>query len=223
MSLVLLCLLVFAVSPHYAQSNGPFTTALSAHAISPNSTLNGIVVDEQNAVVPSAVVLVTDVKGRFKRQLETDRDGRFAVQLLAPANYTVSVQHLGFARAEIKDVILRVNDRLVLKIQLRIGSVDGRVMVDTHTGSLRQSPELATNIDPTFVENLPLTGRTLQPLISLIPGVFPSDNSSSLHTCSSLMVVARRDRLSRRRPRRSHSADTSTSRLQAIRVRSARW
>jgi hypothetical protein len=170
LTLLLLCLLVITVSPNYAQSNGPFRTALSAHALSPNSTLNGTVVDERDAVVPDAVVLVTDVNGTFKRQLKTDRDGSFAVQLLAPANYTVSVQHLGFVRAEIKDVILRVNDRLALKIQLKVGSVGGTVVVDTHTGSLRQSPEMVTMIEGKFVENLPLSGRSLQPLISLTPG-----------------------------------------------------
>ena len=168
--LVILCVLNFTVLPVYAQSNGPFKIALSAPALSPNSTLNGTVVDEQNAVVPNAAVLVADVNGRFKRQLKTDRDGSFAVQLLAPANYTVSVQHLGFVRAEVKDVILRVNERLALKIQLRVGSVGGTVMVDTHTGSLRQSPEIVTSIDGKFVENLPLSGRNLQPLLTLIPG-----------------------------------------------------
>ena len=170
LTLIPLCVLVLNVSSDYAQSNGPFRTALSAHALSPNSTLNGTVVDEQDAVVPNAAVLVTDANGKFKRQLRTDRDGSFAVQLLAPANYTVSVQHLGFVRAEIKDVILRVNDRLALKIQLRVGSIGGRVTVDTQTGSPRLTPEIVTSIEGQFVENLPLSGRSLQPLISLTPG-----------------------------------------------------
>src|SRR5687767_171491 len=118
-TLTLLCLLVLTVSTDYAQSNGSFSTAL--RSLRPNSILNGTVVDERDAVVPHAAVLVTDINGRFKRQLKTDRDGSFAVQLVAPANYTVSVQHLGFVRVEIKDVILKVNDRLALKIQLRVG------------------------------------------------------------------------------------------------------
>lgn len=169
-TLIPLCLLVFTTSTDYAQSSGPFRTTLSAPAVSPNSTLNGTVVDEENAVVPDADVLVTDVDGKFKRQLKTDRGGSFAVQLLAPGNYTVSVQHLGFVPAEIKDVILKVNDRLALKIQLRVGSVGGTVTVDASNGSLRHTPEIVTSIDSKFVENLPLSGRSLQPLISLTPG-----------------------------------------------------
>ena len=167
-TLTLLCLLVLTVSTDYAQSNGSFSTAL--RSLRPNSILNGTVVDERDAVVPHAAVLVTDINGRFKRQLKTDRDGSFAVQLVAPANYTVSVQHLGFVRVEIKDVILKVNDRLALKIQLRVGSIGETVTVDSHHSTLRQSPEIVTNIDGKFVENLPLSGRTLQPLILLTPG-----------------------------------------------------
>ncbi|MGH9881204.1 MAG: carboxypeptidase-like regulatory domain-containing protein, partial [Pyrinomonadaceae bacterium] len=87
----------------------------AAGALSLNSTLNGTVVDEQDAVLPDATVLVADVNGGLKRQVKTDRDGSFTVQLRAPGSYTVSVQHRGFIPAEIKDVILRVNDHVVLK------------------------------------------------------------------------------------------------------------
>jgi hypothetical protein len=170
LTFVTLCLLVFTASSNYGQSNGPFRTVFGPYAFSPNSTLNGTVVDEQDAVVPNAAVLVTDVNGRLKRQLKTDRDGSFAVHLPAPGNYTVSVQHVGFVRAEIKDVILSVNDRLALKIQLRVGSIGGTVKVETYTGSLRLTPEIVTSIDGEFLENLPLSGRSLQPLISLTPG-----------------------------------------------------
>jgi hypothetical protein len=169
-TLIPLCLFVFTVSTAYGQSNGPFRTTLGAHALSPNSTLNGTVVDEQDAVVPNAAVLVTDVNERFKRQVKTERDGSFAFQLIAPGNYTVSVHHLGFVPAEITDVILKANDHLALKIQLRVGSVGGIVTVDAGNGPLRHSPEIVTSVDGKFVENLPLNGRSLQPLISITPG-----------------------------------------------------
>jgi Carboxypeptidase regulatory-like domain/TonB dependent receptor len=170
LTLLPLCLLVFAVSTGYAQTNAPFRKTLSAHAVSPNSTLNGTVVDEEDAVVTDATVLVTDVDGRFRRQLKTDRTGSFAVQLFAPGNYTVAVEHIGFVPAEIKDVILKVNDHLALKIQLRVGSVDGTVTVDAGNGSLRNAAEIVTSIDGKFVEKLPLNGRSLQPLMWLSPG-----------------------------------------------------
>ncbi|MCM3906467.1 MAG: TonB-dependent receptor [Pyrinomonadaceae bacterium] len=169
-TLIPLCLFVLTVSTAQGQSNGPFRTTLGAHALSPNSTLNGTVVDEQDAVVPDASVLVTDVKEGFRRQVKTERDGTFAVQVLAPGNYTVSVRHLGFVPAEITDVILKANDRLALKIRLRVGSVGGIVTVDAGHGSLRHTPEIVTSIDGRFVENLPMSGKSLQPLILLTPG-----------------------------------------------------
>ncbi|MGH9966324.1 MAG: TonB-dependent receptor domain-containing protein, partial [Pyrinomonadaceae bacterium] len=169
-TLISLCLLVFIFSTDYAQDNGPFRTTLSTHELSPNSTLYGTVVDEQNAVVPNASVLVTQVSERFKRQLKTDRDGNFAVKLHAPGNYTVSVQQHGFRPAEIKNLILNIDDQIALKIQLRVGAIGETVKVEAGPASLRHAPGVVTDIDAGFLENLPLSGRTLQPLISLTPG-----------------------------------------------------
>ena len=78
-------------------------------------------------------------------------------------------------------MILKVNDRLALKIQLRVGSVvksHGRC----YAGSLRHTPEIATSIDGRFVENLPLNGRSLQPWIWLSPGTVLTKSIFAEHT-----------------------------------------
>jgi len=162
-------LLFVITSTVNAQTNGSFGTPVNAHALAATSQLRGTVVDEQDAVVPDAAVVLTDLGGKFRRRLTTDRDGSFVVQLLAPANYTVTVQHLGFVSAEVKNVILKVNDRLALKIQLKVGGVGGTVTVDG-TRFLRHTPEIVTSLDGKFVENLPISGKTLQPLVLLTPG-----------------------------------------------------
>jgi len=162
-------LLFVITSTVNAQTNGSFETPVNAHALAATSQLKGTVVDEQDAVVPGAAVLLTDLSGKFRRRLTTDREGSFVVHLLAPANYTVTVQHLGFVPAEVKNVVLKVNDRLALKIQLKVGVVGGTVTVDG-TRFLRHTPEIVTSLDGKFVENLPISGKTLQPLILLTPG-----------------------------------------------------
>ena len=165
-----ICLLAAITLTVNAQSNGSFGTPLTARALSATSLLRGTVVDEQDAVVPNAAVLLTNINGKFRRQVKTDHDGSFAVELLAPANYTVSVQHLGFVPAEIKNVVLKVNDSLTLRIQLKVGGLGGTVSVDASNGILRHTPEIMTSADGKFIENVPLSGRSLQPLLSLTPG-----------------------------------------------------
>ena len=66
-------------------------------------------------------------------------------------------------------MVLKINDRLALKIQLKVGGVGGTVAVDG-TRFLRHTPEMVTSLDGKLVENLPLSGKTLQPLVLLTPG-----------------------------------------------------
>ena len=98
-----LSLILFILSTADAQNDQRF----SAHTPLPiilTSTLNGTVVDEQEAVVPNATVVVKGDKQRLIREVQTDLDGKFVISLPAPERYTVSVQHQGFIPAEIEDV-----------------------------------------------------------------------------------------------------------------------
>jgi outer membrane receptor protein involved in Fe transport len=164
-----LSLLFFILSTVNAQNDQRFT-AHAPYTLALTSTLNGTVVDEQEAVVPNALVVVKGDKQGLMREVQTDFDGRFWILLPAPESYTVSVQHRGFIPAEIRGVILKVNDSLRLKIQLRVGSIGEKVTVEAGPGSLRHTSAVVTNVDRELVENLPFNGRTLQPLISLVPG-----------------------------------------------------
>ena len=161
-------LLLPVVAPaSLAQGSAPFGSAPSAYAPSPTATLDGTVVDEHDAVVPEASVLVKDVKGEIKRRAKTSHDGSFAFPL-PPGIYTVAVERRGFLPVEVKGVVLMVNDRRALKVRLKVGNIGEAVTVEA--ASRRSSPAVATVVDHGFAENLPLNGRSLQPLISLTPG-----------------------------------------------------
>lgn len=162
-------LLLCIVPPGQGQDNGSFGTAHGAYTPSIKSTLNGTVVDEQEAVVAGAVVQIKAVTGGLQTQLKTARDGSFVVELPAPASYTLLVQHRGFI-AESRRVLLPVNDSFALRIQLRVGSIGETVNVDAGPSSPSHNAARVTQINGEFVENLPLSGRSLQPLILLSPG-----------------------------------------------------
>jgi hypothetical protein len=133
--------------------------------------LGGTVVDENDAVVPAASVSVRDVRTGIKKEATTDRIGLFTVRELPPGNYTVAVQHQGFATAEVRGLSLRVNDQLALKIRLKVGLVGETVTVDAESSVVHWSPAVATTLNRQMVENLPLNGRSFQPVITLTPGV----------------------------------------------------
>src|SRR6266542_884062 len=87
------------------------------------ASLTCIVVDQDNAVVTDADVLVKNVSESVTREATTGNDGEFTILQLPPGYYTVAVRHQGFATAEVRDVALKIRDQLALKIQLKLGRI----------------------------------------------------------------------------------------------------
>ena len=133
--------------------------------------LLGTVVDENEAVVPEASVSVKDISKTIRKETKTSHLGVFIITELPPGNYTVAVKQQGFATAEIKGLALKVNDQVALRIQLKVGQIGETVTVDPDNSIVQRSAAVATTLNRQMVGNLPLNGRSLQPVISLTPGV----------------------------------------------------
>ena len=143
-----------------------FTSAQSTSA-----TLSGTVTDPNSAAVVGAQVTVTNNGTGLKRQATTSGAGTFTIPLLPPSTYTVLVQNQGFTPAEIRDVVLNVNDNVSLNIELKVGQVGATVDVKSNAPLISESPAVGTVVDRQFVANIPLNGRSFQSLIGLTPGV----------------------------------------------------
>src|SRR5215813_132340 len=141
-----------------------------AYAQSATATLSGTVVDDREAVVSGVEVTIINPATGLKRTARTNDSGFYSFPALAPGSYTVVTQRAGFAPAEIRDVILNVNDQRALRIQLKVGAVGETVNVTAETGAIKEDAAVATVVDRQFVSNLPLNGRSLQTLINLTPG-----------------------------------------------------
>jgi TonB-dependent receptor-like protein len=66
---------------------------------------------------------------------------------------------------------VNVGDDLRVKVLLRVAGVDASVTVTAAPAPVSTSPAVGTVIDRQFVENLPISGRSFQSLISMAPGV----------------------------------------------------
>jgi len=136
------------------------------------ATLSGTVTDQNDAVVPGVNVAVISITQGFQRSTSTNGEGSFVVPLLPPGTYTVKAEREGFTTAEVRDVVLNVNDQVTINIPLKLGSLSSQsVDVLPTPPLLDQSPMVATTVDREFVSNLPLNGRSFQQLITLSPGV----------------------------------------------------
>ncbi len=143
----------------------------AAMAQSPTATLSGTVTDQNDAVVPGVNVAVINIANAFQRSTVTDHEGTFIVPSLPAGDYVVKAEREGFTPVEVRDVVLSVNDRVALKIELKVGNIGQTVdVIDTPT-LLDESAAVGTTVNRQFVENLPLNGRSFQNLIALTPGV----------------------------------------------------
>jgi hypothetical protein len=166
-----LCVFIILTNFSAGYSRELFKSALTIDSSPASATLAGTVVDENDAVVPEASVLVKDVSTQIRKEAKTNPVGLFAITQLPPGSYTVAVQHAGFATAEIRGLALKVNDQVALKIQLKVGQIGETVTIEADSSIVQRSPAVATTLNRQIIENLPLDGRSLQPVITLAPGV----------------------------------------------------
>lgn len=150
----------------------------NASAQSTTASLSGTVVDPNGEVIPGATVTIANPSTGFTRETTTNNNGVYTFPSLSPDTYTITAQGGSFSATEVKDVVLNVNDRRSLKIQLKVGDIGATVQVTAENSSLiDESPTVSTVIDREFVENLPLPGRSFQGLIQLSPGVVITETS----------------------------------------------
>src|SRR5260370_25932946 len=64
-----------------------------AQAQSTTATLSGTVVDQNNTVVPGAVITVTNTATGLKRETTTNDEGYFTIPSLPPSSYVVLAEH----------------------------------------------------------------------------------------------------------------------------------
>jgi hypothetical protein len=149
-----------------------FAFSNRAYGQGSTATLSGTVTDQNDAVVPGVNVAVISITQGFQRSTSTNGEGSFVVPLLPPGTYTVKAEREGFTTAEVRDVVLNVNDQVTINIPLRVGSLSSQsVEVLPTPPLLDQSPMVATTVDREFMSHLPLNGRSFQQLITLSPGV----------------------------------------------------
>ena len=141
-----------------------------ASAQSATTTLAGTVVDEKNAVIANADVAVSSSETGLQRNVMTNNSGYFVVSFLPPGRYNVTARHPGFAKLEVRNVTLNVNEQRTLKLQLTVGQITESVVVESVSLIQSESAAVANVIDRQFVENLPLNGRSFSTLIELTPG-----------------------------------------------------
>jgi len=161
MSRVTLLLLAFCLSL--------YPCALRAQTT--NGSITGRVTDPSKATIAEAKVAAVNTGTNFRYDTVTNGAGEYTLSNLPPGTYRIEVEKSGFKKLVRPDVILHVQDALAIDFELPLGSAVETVVVQAGAPLVNTtSAVVSTLVDQTFVENMPLNGRSFQTLITLTPG-----------------------------------------------------
>src|SRR5258708_26003061 len=148
-----------------------FLLAVVAMAQVDRATLNGTVTDSSGAVVPGAVVVVTQPETGFRREVATGAAGTYSLTALPIGNYTVRVTSSGMKTSETQSVKLDVGQTRTQDVVLQVGELSNVVSVDAAATPLDQSTaEVGGTIESRQANEIPLHARQWAGLMPLVPG-----------------------------------------------------
>ena len=132
----------------------------------------GRITDPSGAVVPGAVVTVTNEETNVAVETRSNQDGNYNVPFLLSGRYKVGAAAPGFRTTVQPGVIVQVNDRIALNLTLQLGAISESVVVTAESPQLQTaSADLGQVVDREFLDRLPVTGRTVLSFADMAPGV----------------------------------------------------
>jgi hypothetical protein len=147
----------------------------SISAQSTNASLVGRITDPSQARIAGARVAAINTATSSRYEAPSNASGEYVLANLSPGDYRIEIEKPGFKKLVKPDVTLHVQDALEIDFQMTLGAntetvtvEGGAPLVNTDSGTV------STVIDRTFVDDLPLNGRSFQTLILLTPGVVPT-------------------------------------------------
>ncbi len=147
-----------------------------------SGTIRGTVTDSSGAVIAGASVGVTNSGTNQVRETQTTSEGFYAVPLLPPGNYRLSVTSKGFKRAQDENILLQVGDQLTLNFTLQVGDTGSQVSVTAEAPLVNSTnASLGQVIENRRIVELPLNGREPFSLAALAPGVIPNPPAGFVH------------------------------------------
>ena len=138
-----------------------------------NATVQGIVVDESQAVLPGSTVTATEINTGVQSLAVAEADGRYRFTNLPPGQYKFRIELSGFATTEVANVELLVGQSVTVpRVALKVAALQETITVTSQAPLVNTtSSQVAGNIDRRQMAELPLQGRNWQELSLMVKGV----------------------------------------------------
>lgn len=143
------------------------------------ASINGIVKDTSNAVIPGATVVLQSVDTGVRRSAVTNGAGVYVILNIPPGRYTLRASKAGFQTSE-RIMTLAVNQTSANDFMLSVGTSAQTILVSGAATTLETSTaELGTVMTTKEINDLPLNGRNFTQLLTLTPGASPVNVSQN--------------------------------------------
>lgn len=146
-------------------------------------SLNGTVTDSSGAVVPGVQVTLTNAGTNAKMVTTTNADGIYGFVNVMPGNYRIDAEKSGFKHFSRSPVVVQTQQTYKIDVVMQVGAVTQTISVTAATPLLQaQSASLGQVIAGRAVSEMPLNGRNVFNLMSLVPSVIPQGQSQGTPT-----------------------------------------
>ncbi len=155
-----LVLTVVCILPTKAPAQGETTSAIV-----------GQVRDTTDAVVPGAIVTITNHETGLKRSAQTDDAGRFNFPQLKPGTYSVRVEAPGFDPRQNDNVISGLGQKQTMDFTLKVARSNEAVEVSSEAPIINpENANTSTTLSAPALEDLPNPGGDLTYPLQFAPG-----------------------------------------------------
>jgi hypothetical protein len=156
--------------------------AVVCFAQTETATVSGRVLDKSSAAVVGAEIVLTNVDTNAQSHTKTAKEGLYVFAGVMPGRYRLAAGAAGFSVTVKNDLVVHVQDELAENFTLQVGSVNEVVTVTARQTNINTTDaSVSTVIDSTYVQNMPLNGRSFQDLILLTPGIVTQSSQSAVN------------------------------------------
>jgi hypothetical protein len=149
-----------------------FAVCVQGFAQGNTGRILGNIFDPSGALIPGAMVTITDVDRGTSRTVVTDEAGAYNAPSLPPGTYRIRAELAGFKTIERTNVVLEVGRELKIDVTLEPGAINEKVTVTEEVPMIETANAvLGGTLQPGTIADLPLNGRNFMNLLQLRPGV----------------------------------------------------
>src|SRR5258708_1947962 len=136
-------------------------SAAMSQAQSNAADLQGVVRDQNGAVVANASVTARNAGTNVSREATTNDEGFYKIVNLSPGNYEITVKAPNYKTAVVQSVNVTVGQTANQDIPLEVGEVSATVTVTTAAPNIVETTgtAVASTVDQQRIQNLPINER----------------------------------------------------------------